>query len=156
MPRAEGDPPSSTTSPASMVVPTPSCSASPAQVVIQAPVYSPVRLPAQIPNQIPNQISTQSPTHNNFPVVPIKKSQLIRPPLIPGVDVPAELGQWQPLFEGTQPTQMMADLLTAIFICLDATGTRLLAPEQYSSFLEVQGYLLEEDVCEFSLTTNLT
>ena len=134
--------PSSTTSPASGgIIPTPTSSSSPAQVSnVQAQVYSP-------PRNALVQNSIHSPNH----VSPVPMMETIRTiqPIQHGLETTVELGNWQPLFDGTQPTQMMVDLLTAIFICLDTTGSRLLAPEQYSSFLEVQGYSIDEDVCKF-------
>lgn len=55
---------------------------------------------------------------------------------------------WQPLFNGTQATQMMIDLLTAIFLCLDDAGIRVLSPEQYCAFLDAQGYFENENICK--------
>lgn len=139
MPRAEGDSPSSTTSPSSGIVPTPTNLSPPAQVHTKRTIYSPVRAQTTIPAQNPTHVS---------PILTIESPRIIQSPQ--QASTISELGNWQPLFDGTQPTQMMADLLTAIFICLDTAGTRLLAPEQYSSFLEVQGYSMEEDVCKIS------
>lgn len=44
----------------------------------------------------------------------------------------------------------MVAFLEAVFARIDTDKDGLLTPEQYSSFLDVQDYRLEEDVCKFS------
>lgn len=54
---------------------------------------------------------------------------------------------WQPLFCGSSPTAIYIAFLTAVFQKIDTDIDGLITPEQYTSFLDVQQYALEEDVC---------
>lgn len=58
-------------------------------------------------------------------------------------------GEWQPLFQGSSATPMFVAFLEAIFAKIDTDKDGLLTPEQYSSFLDAQGYALEEDICTY-------
>ena len=55
---------------------------------------------------------------------------------------------WQPFFSGSAPTATYTAFLTAIFKKIDIDNDGLITPEQYTSFLDVQQYALEEDVCK--------
>jgi len=57
---------------------------------------------------------------------------------------------WRPLFEGCNPSPTDLAFFNGVFDFLDMTKTGLLTPEQYSAFLDVQGYLPDEDVCKYS------
>ncbi|OBT68243.1 hypothetical protein VE03_02310 [Pseudogymnoascus sp. 23342-1-I1] len=52
---------------------------------------------------------------------------------------------WQPLYNNTAPTAFGAALFNEIFNHLDINRTGLLLPEQYSDFLDVVGYSLEQN-----------
>lgn len=121
-----------------------------------SPPYSSTQSPRSSQGRAPVQSPAQSSHHNTpartpivFPTTVAQNSytQLQFSPTQTEIT-----SGWQPLFHGIQPTQTMLDLMTAIFLCLDTTGIRLLAPEQYSKFLDVQGYLTEENVCKDSST----
>lgn len=53
---------------------------------------------------------------------------------------------WKPLFQGSNPLPTALALFNAVFDCLDTLKVGILAPEQYSAFCDVQGYLQDEDV----------
>jgi hypothetical protein len=55
---------------------------------------------------------------------------------------------WKPFFDGCNPTPTGIAFLNSVFDCLDSMKAGMLAPEQYSAFLDVQCYRLEEDVCK--------
>lgn len=57
---------------------------------------------------------------------------------------------WTPLFEGSEPSALGAHFFSVVFDCLDTQKKGFLTPEQYSAFLDVQGYLPEQDVCMFN------
>lgn len=54
---------------------------------------------------------------------------------------------WSPLFQGSEPSALGNQFFDALFNCLDAQRTGAITPEQYSAFLDVQGYLPEENYC---------
>jgi hypothetical protein len=56
---------------------------------------------------------------------------------------------WKPLFEGSNPSPTALAFFNAVFDCLDTLRVGVLAPEQYSAFCDVQGYLPDEDVCKY-------
>lgn len=56
---------------------------------------------------------------------------------------------WKPLFEGSSPSRTALAFFNAVFDCLDTLKVGVLAPEQYSTFCDVQGYLPDEDVCKY-------
>jgi hypothetical protein len=56
---------------------------------------------------------------------------------------------WQPLFSGSAPTALYTAFLTDVFKKIDTDNDGLITPEQYTSFLDVQQYAIEEDVCTF-------
>jgi hypothetical protein len=102
------------------------------QVVMSSPAHSGSQqsTPSLPPKVYPHPMAMQSSAAMNS-FAPVET--------IPG---------WQPLFHGMQATQTLVDLLTALFLCLDTAGIRLLSPEQYCAFLDAQGYLENENICE--------
>ncbi|KAF2710236.1 hypothetical protein K504DRAFT_254937 [Pleomassaria siparia CBS 279.74] len=71
-----------------------------------------------------------------------------------GTSQPSPSG-WQPLFSGSAPTATYTAFLQAVFARLDTDKDGLISPEQYSAFLDVQQYRLEEDVCTYIPATSL-
>jgi hypothetical protein len=57
--------------------------------------------------------------------------------------------QWQTLQASGVPSPFLRSLLSAVFERLDVHRTGSLSPEQYSAYLDVQQYQLEEDVCKW-------
>ncbi|KFY68401.1 hypothetical protein V496_01108 [Pseudogymnoascus sp. VKM F-4515 (FW-2607)] len=57
----------------------------------------------------------------------------------------AALTGWQPLFNNTAPTAFGAAFFNEIFNHLDVNRTGLLVPEQYSAFLDIIGYSLDQN-----------
>lgn len=121
-------------------------------VAAASPPYS----STQSPISTQNRVQMHSPAHSSHHSTPAMTPMVTAPmvngympsfPDLSSMQVLDAAPGWQPLFQGTQPTQTMVDLLTAIFLCLDVSGIRLLSPEQYSSFLDAQGYLDEENIC---------
>ena len=55
--------------------------------------------------------------------------------------------QWQALQSSGNPTPFCRSMLSAVFERVDAQRTGLLSPEQYSAFLDVQQYRVEENAC---------
>lgn len=56
---------------------------------------------------------------------------------------------WQPLYNNTAPTAFGMAFFNEIFNYLDINRTGLLLPEQYSDFLDVIGYSLDQNACTF-------
>jgi hypothetical protein len=57
---------------------------------------------------------------------------------------------WEPLFgNDSGPTPIFVALMSTVFSHLDPQHTGYLSPEIYSGFLDVQGYPLTENICEF-------
>ncbi|KAH6669269.1 hypothetical protein B0J14DRAFT_566027 [Halenospora varia] len=87
------------------------------------------------------------PPPNAFPEGPAAPE-----PAIPTTTQPAAPAQsastsgWQPLAYGSKPSATFVAFLEAVFACLDTDKDGMLTPEQYSAFLDVQGYGPEEDV----------
>jgi hypothetical protein len=88
------------------------------------------------PNSHPQQVPSPQPA------VPSAQNQTTKPAVLHG---------WQPLFSGSAPTATYTAFLTAIFKKIDTDNDGLITPEQYSSFLDVQQYTLEEDICKQSI-----
>jgi hypothetical protein len=55
--------------------------------------------------------------------------------------------QWQTLQTAGIPSPFLRSMLSAVFERVDVHRTGTLSPEQYSAFLDVQQYRLEENVC---------
>ncbi len=64
-----------------------------------------------------------------------------------GRNAPGPAG-WGPLFNGSHATPLGTSFFSSIFSCLDTKSSGVLAPEQYSAFLDVLGYDLDGDVCK--------
>jgi hypothetical protein len=56
---------------------------------------------------------------------------------------------WQPFYNNTAPTAFGMAFFNEIFNHLDTNRTGLLLPEQYSGFLDIIGYSLEQNACTF-------
>lgn len=122
------------------------------------PPRRPVPSPSQPPSaqvNTPPQRSQYTQQYNNttptYPQSSFQSSSALPSPSEPPQNFSAGL-RWQILFNGTQPTPEFIALMDAIFQHLDIGRTGYLTPEVYSSFLDVQGYMIEQNVWKKSLS----
>jgi len=62
---------------------------------------------------------------------------------------------WMPLFLGCAPSKLGNQLLNTFFDCLDTQKIGSITPEQYSAFLDVQGYSTEENLCTLASSPHM-
>ncbi|KAH8679957.1 hypothetical protein BGZ60DRAFT_401015 [Tricladium varicosporioides] len=87
------------------------------------------------------------PPPNAFPAGPAAPEPAIPTTAQPAAPAqPATTSGWQPFAYGSKPSATFVAFLEAVFACLDTDKDGMLTPEQYSAFLDVQGYGPDEDV----------
>jgi len=92
----------------------------------------------QVPPPPPLLPNTQSPQYSQ-PQLSVHSN----------VQVPST--GWQPLFfQDATPSPAFKALMEAFFVHLDPYKTGTLSPEVYSGFLDVQGYNIAHNVCEYN------
>lgn len=109
-----------------------------------------IPIPAPLPKDLPVSDRSKAGTieqHKSLPQeVPLPATPMDEEEPIP----PPEC--WEPMFsnDGT-PQPIFISLMSELFSSLDSKAEGLLAPEQYSAYLEVQGVDTADNICMFLL-----
>ncbi|POS82973.1 hypothetical protein EPUL_005984 [Erysiphe pulchra] len=93
--------------------------------------------------------------HSGIPEPLLSPSIMVKPQRTPEYPGPTYFRpeKWEPFFESNNtPSSIFVGLMSSIFNTLDEKGTGFLKPEQFSGFLEIQGYPLSANIWKMACT----